>query len=661
MERVPHLLLVNSVLDDRVQLRRLLEPLNLHITEVASGLEAIETLQRATVDLVVTAIAIGEFDSWRLARFIRSGICRGGRTLPIIIVTRIWCERITEITARDFGINHLLAFEDRQRLPVLVQSCLKSPTEGLGQRRVLVVEDHEDNARLVKKILQTRFDVELAGDGKSGLKAWQEGRHDLVLLDIMLPGMSGTTVLDRIMKINPGQPVVIMTAHGTMDVAKNLMVSGAVDFVTKPFRADELRTVCDLATRREDYIVSNAQVADRMDRLQQLRNLLGNIIDSMPSVLVGVDQSGYVTLWNQGAEQLSGITAAAAQGRPLDEVWPDFSEMDEVRLSLAEGDIRKRSTVPYQHGGKNCYCDITIYPLFESDVVGAVIRLDDVTERVLMEERIVQSEKMVSIGQLAAGMAHEVNNPLAGVLQNIQVVRNRLSEHLEANRAAAEAADLDMTSLSHYLQSRDVNALLDTVMESGKRVVQLIENMLSFSRREDSSRIESDLVGLIERSVELAASNFSLQRKFDFRFVEIQREYDKGLPLINCNPVQIQQVILNLLMNGAHAMEEKLQKLRATTSGVVDYQPRFVLRTRYANQTATIEIEDNGTGMNEETQRQVFEPFFTTKKVGEGTGLGLSICYFIITKNHRGAMRVDSVPNVRTKFSLDLPTSAPCG
>ncbi|MCK4690423.1 MAG: hybrid sensor histidine kinase/response regulator, partial [Desulfuromonadales bacterium] len=75
----------------------------------------------------------------------------------------------------------------------------------------------------------------------------------------------------------------------------------------------------------------------------------------------------------------------------------------------------------------------------------------------------------------------------------------------------------------------------------------------------------------------------------------------------------------------------------------------------------TIEIEDNGLGMNEETQRRVFEPFFTTKKVGDGTGLGLSICYFIVTKNHRGTMRVDSVPNVRTKFSLDLPASAPCG
>ena len=225
-------------------------------------------------------------------------------------------------------------------------------------KKILIVDDEPSIIVPVQFLMeQNGYDVMVAFSGEEAMEVIEENQPDLILLDIMLPGMSGTTVLDRIMKINPGQPVVIMTAHGTMDVAKNLMVSGAADFVTKPFRADELRTVCDLATRREDYIVSNAQVADRMDRLQQLRNLLGNIIDSMPSVLVGVDQSGYVTLWNQGAEQLSGITAAAAQGRPLDEVWPDFSEMDEVRLSLAEGDIRKRSTVPYQHGGKNCYCD----------------------------------------------------------------------------------------------------------------------------------------------------------------------------------------------------------------------------------------------------------------------------------------------------------------
>lgn len=655
MGKLHHILLVNSVDSDRAELLRLLEPVSRQVTAVSSGLEAVDALQNASFDLVVTAIAIGEFDSWRLARFIRSGIYQGGRTLPIIIVTRSWCERITEITARDFGINQLLSFEDRDRLPDAVRSCLEMSSTGMGKRRVLVVEDHEDNAQLVEKILSARFDVELVGDGAAGLEAWKRQQYDLVLLDVMLPKMSGGSVLAHIMAIDPTQPVVMMTAHGSMDVAKKLMLDGAADFVTKPFRADELRRVCELATRREDYLVSNAQVAERMDSLQKLRNLLGNIVDSMPSILIGVDVNGRINLWNRQAEAVCAVDAATAEGRTLAQVWPEFHNLDEVQASLELGEIRKLTKVHLQLGDKGCYFDITIYPLLEETVVGAVIRVDEVTERVLLEERVMQSEKMFSMGQLAAGMAHEINNPLAGVLQNVQVISHRLSEHSKANCAAAEAAGFEMEALLDYLKRREIGARLDAVMEAGKRTVQLVDNMLSFSRRDNSSMVSSDLSELIDKSVELAAGNFSLKKKFDFRSIDIQRNYDQRLPLVVCNPMQIQQVVFNLLLNGAYAMEEKLQQLRNGASNY-DYKPRFLLRTKYVDRCARIEIEDNGIGMDDATQKRLFEPFYTTKKVGDGTGLGLSICYFIVTENHRGSMTVESRLNVGSRFVLEFPS-----
>jgi PAS domain S-box-containing protein len=653
MENINHLLLVNSIDEDRALLRQLLEPLNLQITEVGSGLEAVEALQKDRFELVVTAISIGEFDSWRLARFIRSGICQGGRTLPIIIVTRAWCERITEITARDFGINFLLSFENRDQLPDAVRHCLSTSPASLGKRTILVVEDHSDNAQLVEKILQNRFEVELASDGAAGLEAWKKRRHDLVLLDIMLPKMSGGVVLEEIMKLDPRQPIVMMTAHGSMDVAKKMLLDGAVDFVTKPFRADELRRVCELATRREDYLVSNAQVSERMDNLRQLRNLLGNIVDSMPSVLVGVDLQGRVILWNQQAEELTGVESATAEGQLLVELWPEFDNFEEVQAALQQGEIRKLGKVHQHKNDKNFYCDITIYPLREAEVIGAVIRVDDVTERVLLEERIIQSEKMVSIGQLAAGMAHEINNPLAGVMQNVQVVVHRLSEHSKANLEAAEAAGLELESLQNYMQRRDIGARLDAVMEAGKRTVELVDNMVNFSRRDNTAMSVNNLADLIDKSIDLAAGNFNLKRKFDFKSILIEREYDSRVPLVECNPMQIQQVIFNILMNGAYSMEEKLQHLKEQGEG--DYKPRFVLRTKYVDRRARIEIEDNGSGMDEEMQKHLFEPFYTTKRVGDGTGLGLSICYFIVTENHRGHLLVDSKPNVGSRFTLEFP------
>lgn len=653
MSQNPHILLVNSIDEDRAQLRQLLEPLNVTISEAVSGLKAVEQLQKGRFDLVVTAIAIGEFDSWRLARFIRSGIYQGGRTLPIIIVTRSWCERITEITAREFGINQLLSFDDRARLPVAVRYCLQTSATGMGQRRVLVVEDHVDNARLIEKILRPRFEVELVGDGLVGVEAWKTRHHDLVLLDIMLPKMSGGEVLAQIMAIEPRQPVVMMTAHGSMDVAKEMLLAGAADFVTKPFRADELRRVCDLATRREDYLVSNAQVTERMERLQQLRKQLGNIVNSMPSVLIGVDLKGRVNLWNRQAVEVCGVDETAVQGQSLAKVWPDFGHMDEVNAALQLGEVRKLTKVFSPQEGRTYYRDITVYPLLENAVVGAVIRIDDVTERVLLEERIIQSEKMASVGQLAAGMAHEINNPLAGVMQNIQVVRQRLADHSKANLSAAETAGLDMAALSRYLELRDIGARMDAVMESGKRTVQLVENLVGFSQHDGSATTVNDITDLIDKSVELAAGNFCLKRKFDFRSIQIQRCYDKNLPMVECNPMQVQQVIFNLLMKGAYSMEQKLQQARIGNGG--PYQPRFVLRAKRLDRRIRVEIEDNGLGMDEETTKRFFEPFYSAENVVDDNGLALSICYFIVTETHRGSMSIESGIDIGSRFVLEFP------
>jgi PAS domain S-box-containing protein len=648
----PHLLLINANIEDRQQLRQLLDPMDLQISEVASGQDAVDILQSAVVDLVVTDIDIGPFDGWRLTRIIRSGIYQSGKSIPIIVVTKIWCERITEITARDFGVNQLLSFESCEKLPELVTICLESPSTGLQSPRLLVIEDHHENAQLVKKILQNRFDVELAADGESGLASWEEKRHDLILLDFMLPNMSGSAVLKKIINLNPAQPVVIMTAHATIELAHHLMLNGAADFVTKPFRAEELRKVCELAARRDDYMVSNAQFAARLDSLQQLRNLLGNIVDSMPSVLIGIDQDVRVTLWNRCAENISGISENNANGKLLTEVWPDCCELDEIHASLQGGTVKKKTNVLCRRNGQSHYCNITIYPLFSFKVIGAVIRIDDVTEQLLLEERIVQSEKLVSLGQLSAGLAHELNNPLAAIIQNIQVVKNRLSSVVNANQRTAEALGLDLSLLVEYVRRRDIDTQLDVILESGGRVAKLIENMLSFTRQEGSKSNPHNLSDLLDKAIDLAAGHYSLGRKFDFRQIEIKREYSQSLPLVKCDAAQIQQVFYNLLMNGANVMEEKLKSVNNLTDQL-NYQPRFVVGLQDKDDFVRVEIEDNGLGMDETTQKHLFDPFFTTKQ--SGSGLGLSVCYFIVSENHHGKIGAESQLGAGTKFYIELP------
>ncbi len=318
------ILIVNSDAMLRRAIRESLRDSGHGIIEADSGLAAVKILQTVAVKLVIMDISIGDLDGWRLARIIRSDIYRCEKNIPIILVTKGWCERITQITAREFGVNHLLTFDDLQQLPRLVGESLDGPITGLLSPRLLVVEDHSDNAELVVRMLRNKFTVEVASDGVSGLSAWMEGRHDLVLLDVMLPGLSGPEILDRIQKIDPQQPVVIMTAHTTMALAESLMTKGAVDIISKPFRAEQLRQVCELASRREDYLVSNAQFAARVEALQDRTEAYRKVsedhqrlLDNLSTVIFELDEEGQIKFLSRAWSRLSGYSVAESLGKKL--------------------------------------------------------------------------------------------------------------------------------------------------------------------------------------------------------------------------------------------------------------------------------------------------------------------------------------------------------
>jgi len=294
--------------------------------------------------------------------------------------------------------------------------------------------------------------------------------------------------------------------------------------------------------------------------------------------------------------------------------------------------------------GEKRYSDVTIYPLIANGVEGAVIRVDDVTDRVRIEEMMVQSEKMISVGGLAAGMAHEINNPLAGILQNVQVMRNRISPDLVKNRRVAEECGITIESVTEYMEKRGFLDMVEAVMDSGRRAAKIVENMLSFSRKGDSRHEIKDLRKLLDNTVMLASNDYDLKQQYDFKKVKIVREYEEEADVL-CEGSKIQQVFLNILKNGAQAMMKKEEETG---------DPQFVLRIKNDGDRVRIEIEDNGEGMEEDVRKRVFEPFFTTKEVGIGTGLGLSVSYFIITDEHGGTMACESESGKGTKFIIRL-------
>ncbi len=377
----------------------------------------------------------------------------------------------------------------------------------------------------------------------------------------------------------------------------------------------------------------------------RMRLYLKNIIDSMPSVLIGVDTRGHLTEWNQAAEKWSDVSWQQAKGHFFGEIFPQLmGQWNQVRASIETGRPMKTQRVATKVGGHVRYDDIMVYPLIADGAIGAVIRVDNVTARVRIEEMMVQTEKMLSIGGLAAGMAHEINNPLGTILQGTQNIRRRLSPELNKNRQVAEQLGVSLESIRHYLTEREILHFLDGIHEAGTRAAKIVTDMLSFSRRSDLRFAEVDLDELLDTVVRLANSDYNLKKQYDFKRIRIIKDYDPNLTRVTCDKTEIEQVVLNLIKNAAQAISS------ATTP-----TPTITLRTRREQNYARIEVQDNGPGMEEKIRKRVFEPFFTTKEVGVGTGLGLSVSYFIITDQHRGTLSVSSKPGEQTRFVIRLP------
>jgi signal transduction histidine kinase len=295
------------------------------------------------------------------------------------------------------------------------------------------------------------------------------------------------------------------------------------------------------------------------------------------------------------------------------------------------------------------YYALTFYPLSGSAGRGVVIRVDDITQRLSLEEMMVQSEKMLSVGGLAAGMAHEINNPLGAILHNVQNIRRRLSPELAKNHQHAEQIGVSLEAIDHYLHAREVPLLLDGIQQAGTRAAKIVSHMLSFSRLSNRQLAPCQLPALIDQALEIASNDFDLTESFDFKSLVIQREFDPQLGPVPGIANELEQVLLNLLKNAAQAIHQRED----------DSQPgQITLRTKLAPPWVEVQVDDNGIGMPESVRKRIFEPFFTTKEVGEGTGLGLSVSYFIITNNHKGQMEVQSKPGQGTCFTLRLPLPA---
>jgi len=379
-------------------------------------------------------------------------------------------------------------------------------------------------------------------------------------------------------------------------------------------------------------------------RAQELATLLSDIIDCMPSAIITIDAQRRVSQWNQQAMRLTGIDAYQAIGQHMKTVLPQFdAQIDRLTEATRFGQLQHSARLSARLHDKNYLFDVMVYPLQQRGR-GVVVRVDDITERSRMEQKLVQSEKMLSLGGLAAGMAHEINNPLGAILQSAQNIERRLAGDWPRNIQLAQQIGADMELIRRYLEQQRIPDFIGAIREAGDRAASIVTDMLSFSRPSTGELVAIDLVQAMDAAVRLATTDYNPKKKFDFRRILIVREFEENLPRVRAQRNQLEQVFLNLLINAAQALFEQAS-------------PQIVLRLLQRGNRAIIEVQDNGIGMDDSVRRRVFEPFFTTKEEGTGTGLGLSVSYFLITDQLHGAMDVESTLHVGSLFRIVLPAA----
>nr|WP_283813400.1 ATP-binding protein [Bradyrhizobium sp. AUGA SZCCT0177] len=264
------------------------------------------------------------------------------------------------------------------------------------------------------------------------------------------------------------------------------------------------------------------------------------------------------------------------------------------------------------------------------------------------QDRLVQTEKLASLGQLTAGIAHEIKNPL-NFVNNFSAVSVELVDELrEALARASLAPQLrgEISEISDMLQDN-----LDRVVQHGKRADSIVKNMLLHSRQGSGEHQPTDINAVVEESLNLAYHGARAEKQ-DFN-VTLEKSFDPAAGEVDMFPQEITRVLLNLISNGFYAATKR--NLEANGRG---YEPTLAVLTRTLGESVEIKIHDNGTGIPAEVKEKMFDPFFTTKPPGEGTGLGLSLSYDIIVKQHAGSIEVDTQPGQFTEFRIVLPRRA---
>jgi PAS domain S-box-containing protein len=385
-------------------------------------------------------------------------------------------------------------------------------------------------------------------------------------------------------------------------------------------------------------------------------------INSVPSILIGTDAAGYIARWNLAAEDTFGIPKSAVLGKSLLECgikWLQPQMEREIASWLRIERSQRRDDVLFEKNGKRRFLGITIKRVEFPNAMGSGLLITgaDVTERKHLELQLGQAQKLEAIGQLAAGVAHEINTPTQYIGDNARFLKrtwpatNEVLGLCQTMQKESAAGSIGVETIARLLQSsgeanleyllREAPRAIEGCLEGANRVSNIVKAMKEFSHPGSQEILAVDINHAIETTIAVARN--------EWKYVaEVRVNFDTTLPPVPCFAGEFNQVILNLVVNAAHAIGEVVGD-GSVSKGLI------AITTKHTAEWAEIRIQDSGAGIPKEIRGRIFEPFFTTKAVGKGTGQGLTMAHSVIVEKHNGQIWFESEEGMGTTFVVRLP------
>ncbi len=378
-----------------------------------------------------------------------------------------------------------------------------------------------------------------------------------------------------------------------------------------PFRVNA-ELIGTVATLRD--ITDSKRAADTLARSEARYR---HLVESASDAIVTLDANGRFTTVNHAAENISGYKREELVGQWFAPMLPDDDlpkALGHFQQALA-GETGLFESQFYRKDGEVRTISITYSTPQKDEEVLCLIR--DVTDQKMLQEQLIQSEKMSAIGQLVSGVAHELNNPLAGISAFAQLL------------------------LAEKRFPPDQRTAAETIYSEARRASRIVQNLLTFARQHKAEKVPTAINQVLDDTLELRGYELRV------RGIDVRREYDESIPETMADAHQLQQVFLNLITNAEQAMEQK-----------EGHHHRLTVRTRRSGDAIRIEVEDTGAGIPANLIERIFNPFFTTKPTGSGTGLGLSISLGIV-REHEGKIWAENSPQAGARFVIEVPVTEP--